>query len=130
MSKRIVIAVLLMLFISWGSSKGYDINFFQTIPPIEKHSINFFLLILVALIGYYSLTQFSEKWLLIIWILVYSIVVILLVCIGIIDVCYPIKVQLIRDSIVPFRMFFISPIPFLIILFFKYMLKKSMGQQE
>ncbi len=118
-SKRIALSLLMIIFISWISFKGYDINFFQNLKPVVKHLANFGLLISTALTGYFAIKPFQEKWILSVWVLVYTSVVIVLVSIGIVDVFHRITNYLVRDSIAPIRMFFTSPVPFLIILFLK-----------
>ena len=92
-----------------------------------KHLINFTLLIIVAITGIYSLIQFSEKWLLSVWLLVSSFAIVLLTIVGIVDVLHRISSNLIRDSIVPFRMFFTSPLPFLILIFLKRNVKENLN---
>ena len=122
-NKRVIIAVIIMVIVSWLGYKGYDVNFFQTLNPLTKHLINFGLLVTVALTGCFAIWNFREKWLLLVWILFYCSGIVLLVIIGIVDLVHRISNHLIRDSVAPFRMFLTSPLPFLVILFLRQTLK-------
>jgi len=118
--KRIVIAVVVMLACCWCSFKGYEMGLFQTLKPAIKHGINFSLLLVVALVGYGSLRSVSKSWVQPIWVLIYAFLIILLPCIGIIDIFSRINNYNLRDLITNVRMLFTSPLPFAILLFISY----------
>lgn len=123
--KPIIIALLLMFIFSWCSFRGYDTNFFQTTKPIIKHSINFSLLLAIAFTGYFGLIAVSKIWIKKIWVLIYSLLIILLACIGVVDLFFRINNYNVRDMIANVRMFFTSPLPFAILLFIGYSSRKT-----
>jgi hypothetical protein len=114
-SKKII-GVALILLLWWFSMKAYDTGFFYSISATLKHLINFGLLIAVFLVGYFVLTTTSNRSIIQLWVLMYAILISSLAVVGCIDLISKITTRSLRELIFDVRMFFVSPLPFLVML--------------
>src|SRR4051812_25366411 len=116
---------ILILFISWCAFKGYESSYFFIIPFYIKHTINFSLLISVALAGYYGLNDKKEEWSIIIWTHLYVFVIMIMLTFGLLDLIFKFHVSSFRELIHNVRMFFTGPIPYTTLLLFQLNLKED-----
>ena len=126
MNKKTFVAFILICFITlltYQAFEGY--RFLTGQPQFLKHIFNIGFLVAVAGIGYYSLRQLQEKWMSKLWIFLYAVVAIILVVFGMIDVIFKLQTQNLRNLLSGLKMFFCSPLPFLMVLF----LSKFSGSQ-
>lgn len=125
MNKRAIIAFVIILILSWVAYQGYETKYFYRIPFYAKHLINFGLLALIALAGWYGLAGHSQKWMSGLWILLYSVVIMFMVVIGLIDLRLKFEISNFREMVHDLRMFFTTPVPFAFLLFINYKMKRK-----
>ena len=116
-NKKAIATFSVICMAYWLTYQGYDSGFFLTVEPIIKHGINFTLLVSVAIIGYRFFIAYPEKWAAAIWLLIYSLAIVLISVFGLIDLLRKFGSQNFRDFFGNLRMFLTSPIPFSVLLF-------------
>jgi hypothetical protein len=118
MNKRTIVAFISICFITlltYQAFEGY--RFLTGKPQLVKHIFNIGFLLAVAAIGYYSLNRFPEKWIVKIWTFLYLAVIAFLLLFGVIDVLFHLQIQNVRNMLSGIKMFFCSPLPFLLLIF-------------
>lgn len=124
MNKRAVIALVIILVLTWCAYKGYESKYFFHIPFYQKHLINFGLLFGVAIAGLYGL-QGKRQWLKSLWLMLYAFIILLMAIIGLLDLFFRFEISNFREMVHDLRMFFCSPVPFAFLLFLNYKLKSK-----
>jgi hypothetical protein len=117
------IAGVIILFICWCSFIGYETSYFLMTPFYIKHTINFSLLVSVALAGYYGLNDRKQELMTIVWKHLYVFIILLMLTIGLLDLIFKFHVSSFRELIHDLRMFFTGPVPYTLLLLFKLNLK-------
>ncbi len=125
MNKRVIFAFVILLFLSLIAYQGYETKYFYRIPFYAKHLINFGLLALIALVGWWGLSAQSQKWMSSLWILLYAVVIMLMVIIGLLDLKFKFAISNFREMVHNLRMFFTTPVPFAFLLFLNYKMKRK-----
>lgn len=117
-SRRLSIALLLIVSVGILISQGFiETSFYVKANPILKYSIYFIWLLLVDLIGLWGWKSSAQKWMYSTWFYTYSVVIITLIVLGLIDIYLLPIATYIKKDISHFRAFFLSP-AFFVVLFF------------
>ena len=125
MHKKVWIGAIAITLIYWSGYQFLEENELgKTILLRNKHYFNFLLLIAVGLVGTWSFKRYQPKWLYLLWVGAYSVVIAGLVLLGVIDLTSGISTptRILFSSI---RLFFMSPVPFGILLFLKKQIEKN-----
>ncbi|WP_207495302.1 hypothetical protein [Aridibaculum aurantiacum] len=124
MSKRIWWVAAGITIIYWGTYQGIEgYKLFTYIKPIYKYSINFFLLLLVYLVGWYGLKKEKKDWMQGTWFWVYGFVILGVLFFGTLDLLFGVGNTNLRNFLFSLRMFFTSPLPFGILVLLSRMEK-------
>jgi hypothetical protein len=116
---RQLIAGIVITIIYWASYQGFEgFHLFKKMNSLFLSGLIFFLLFLTAVVGAFGLYKNEKKWLLDVWLKIYSVVI--FCCLGITPlILLVLKVR--NNSFIDFisglRMFFTSPVPYAILLF-------------
>jgi hypothetical protein len=111
----IVISVLYLS--TWHSYEdNYRTNF--KADPLIRHTINFGLLMLVAITGWLVWKKHPHRWTLPLWSFIYTVVIALCIAFGLADLMVSLSNESLRSMISGLRIFFTSPVPYGIMIFF------------
>ena len=111
-SRRVWIGCLIIILAYWCTYKGYESNYFASVKPIVKHAINYGLLVIVTISGYWGFLKQRSKWLMQVWLFIYTIVLFFIAILGVVDLSSNITNLSFRDMITNLKMFFTSPVPY------------------
>lgn len=111
-SPRVWLACIVIIASYWCTYKGYETKYFLTISPIYKHALNFGLLIIVAVSGFWGFLKLRQQWIKNLWLIIYSCVLVTIAILGIIDLTSRITNASFRDMITHLKMFFTSPVTY------------------
>lgn len=125
LNKRLVITFSIICFAYWCANQSYETDFFIKIHPAIKHCINYFLVVSVALSGYYYFLATSNLWIKVVWMIIYSCIILLIGMFGLIDLFMRFNSHNIRDLFSSLRIFFTSPVPFAVLLFIEQRTSKK-----
>ena len=111
--KRVWIAFVIII-IAFGlvMQEVEGLRYLMNKPQYIKHIIHFSSLIFFFAIGYWGWSSYNEKWILNIWIIIYSFSVIFFGILGLIDLLNRIENRDIRYIFFNIRLFFTSPVPY------------------
>jgi hypothetical protein len=116
---RQLFAGILITIIYWASYQGFEgFHLLKRMNSLFVSGLIFFLLFLTAVVGAFGLYKNEKKWLLNVWIRIYSIVI--FCCLGITPVLLlvlKVRNSSFIDFISSLRMFFTSPVPYAVLLF-------------
>jgi len=117
---RVWIAATIICLLYWGTWHGYTDN-----PETQfkantllRHAIDFLLLLGVALTGFYGWKNHHQSWILKLWVLIYSVVIFSISFLGLVDIYLGIHNLSFRNLLSNLRLFFTSPVPFGVLIFF------------
>jgi ABC-type uncharacterized transport system YnjBCD permease subunit len=116
---RVWIAGLLISLIYWCTWHSYHDNpqaHFNT-NPFVRHGLNFFLLLLVGIIGWWGWKSHPDKWIKKLWVPIYAAILSFMIGTGIIDLLIRFESMSFRNLLSGLRLFFTSPVPFGVLLF-------------
>jgi magnesium-transporting ATPase (P-type) len=126
-SSRVWISGILISLVYWATWHGYHDNpkyHFSTNPYI-RHSLNFSLLLLVALVGWHGWRYHRQIWIKKLWVIIYvSIITFLLIC-GAFDLLFRFENMSTRSLLSGLRLFFTSPVPFGVLIFLSRLSRKA-----
>ena len=127
-NKRALIFLLLILLV-WiaGSQEMYLNKESLTNTVFVRYIIYFSWLLLTASIGYAAWHHQPHLWIKQVWITAYALAVILLLLLGIIDLLIVPFTMAQKKYIQTFRLFFQSPVPFVIIYLVAKQTTKKVG---
>jgi hypothetical protein len=126
MDRRKIIALISITFICLLTYEAFEgQRFLNGKPQLLKHAVNFSLLSLAGAAGYYGLKKKPGNWSANYWMGLYAIVMAFLFTFGLADILFRLDNQNLRNMLAGVKMFFCSPLPFLLFLF---LLKLSNGQ--
>lgn len=112
-SKKIwIVFIVLIIVYAFVMQEGEGLGYLNNASRWFKHVIHFSFLIFFSLIGYLGWVGYPEKWIVKIWIAVYSFIFIILGIGGVIDMISKIENLGIRYSFGYIRQFGTSPIPY------------------
>lgn len=117
---RVWIAATIICLLYWGTWHGYEDDpetQFKANTTI-RHLINYSLLLAVAFTGWYGWKKHTQPWVLKLWIFIYTVVILSLSFFGLLDIYFGISNLSFRNMISNLRLFFTSPVPFGILIFF------------
>lgn len=126
-NRRLLIALVMMLFIGLVSTQGFlETSFYIKAHTLLKYGIYFLWLLLITFIGAWGWKTFSQQWVLQVWWVAYSVAILLLLLLGLVDLVFgPIPIYYKKD-ISHFRSFFLSPALFVLL----YLLSVFAGNKE
>lgn len=123
---RVWIGLIIIILIYGFAYQGYEgLYYFNNASTQYKHIINYALLLIVAMVGYWGWQNYKKTWVKQVWVLLYSAVITLITIIGIYDLIFYIKNEGLREFLHGFRFFFISPLPFGLLLFLSRYIEQS-----
>ena len=116
--KRTGIALVLIILV-YGiilqSDEGF--HYLRKASYIIKHIVNYSFLFLIAFIGYWGWSNYNKVWVKKVWILLYSMAIIIITIAGLIDLYSKITNISVRNFLGDFRFFFSTPLPYAILFF-------------
>jgi CDP-diglyceride synthetase len=117
---RVWIAAAIICLLYWGTWHGYtdDPKTQFKANTVLRHAIDFMLLISVALTGWYGWKKHWQPWILQLWIFIYAVVILSIGALGAIDMYLGIHNLSFRNMLSNLRLFFTSPVPFGVLVFF------------
>ena len=118
MKSKTLLAFLFITGISWLTYQAFEgSRFLKDQSQFIKHSVNIFFLLAVFSAGYFAFSFYKQTWIRTIWLLLYSLIIAILLLFGFFDLLLTIKAQNIRNMLSGLKMFFCSPLPFVLLIF-------------
>jgi len=118
-----LIAITLVYWLNYSSYEG--MRLFIAIPAPWGSIAVFMLLPVVAAIGYFGLMNSKNKWVISLWKLLYAAAIIIVFGTGAFIMIAKPESQNLLEFVNGLRMFFTSPVPFGVLLFFGSLQKTS-----
>ncbi len=109
--------ICLLYWCTWHSYHDDPETRFKA-NTVLRHAIDFSILILVALTGWYGWRKHYLPWIGKLWILIYVTVIFTIGFMGVIDMYLGVHNLSIRNMLGNLRLFFSSPVPFGVLIFF------------
>lgn len=118
--KRKWIAGILITLTYWCSYQGFEgFHLFTKFKAVYISALISSLLIVTGLLGVYGFWLNRQKWILQVWIIIYSIATVIVGALSVIWLFFKIKNYNLLDFMSGLRMFFTSPVPYGIFLFWE-----------
>lgn len=116
---RIWIGIVLIIIVCWfGYTYTEEINkVSNSVKPLKQQIQRFSWLIIVGLICYWSFLKHNYQWLSKTIVIVYGISILLLGCLGLIELKWKLFSENQKELISSVRLFLSSPLPFIIAWF-------------
>ena len=113
---RIWTALILIVLLSWVENQYISESAKDFLAENTRKALHIVFYLSVMLVGYFGWYHHPIKWLRVLWVFSYSFIIIALLGVGFIDSRFHFFSMGFLDQIHGIRVFFISPVPFLILL--------------
>jgi hypothetical protein len=118
MVKRVWLGGIFITGLYFCSYQGFEgLKFLEGLGPVMHRAVNVTLLILVAAAGYFGLSYQKQKWIHLLWLALYCCVLFSLGILGVIHLLTTITNESVREFAGYLLLFFISPVPYGILIF-------------
>jgi hypothetical protein len=116
--KKVWIVFIVIIIVYGFNIQGYEgTKFLLKMNTTPRHVIDYLFLFFFAIVGYLPWLKYPVQWPKKLWVILYSIAILLISLAGIIDFINPVTNLNTRLIISGFRVFFTGPLPYGILMF-------------
>lgn len=117
---RTWIAFVIICLLYWATWHKYhdDPKIHFKADLLLRHLLNYSLLVGVAITGWLGWKKHPDQWVCKLWVMVYAVFIICISALGVLDVTLGVGSESFRNMLTGLRIFFTSPVPYGIMIYF------------